>query len=145
MRSIGYIGKVEADSTEVLLGKHAQCGGCGACIAASDTRERKIAAANDIGAVEGDWVELEIPPGRLVVAAFMMFILPVLSALAGGYAGYRLAGSLGLPPVPAGIVLGCLAFAGSFLLLKGVEKSGRTAGLPIIIRILDQDETEGRC
>lgn len=145
MRSIGYVGKVESDSAEVLLGKHAQCAGCGACIAASDSRERRIAAANDIGAAEGDRVEIEIQPGRLVVAAFMMFILPVLSALAGGYTGYRLALSLGLPPVLAGIALGCVAFAGSFLLLKGVDRAGRKAGLPMIIRILDQDETEGRC
>ena len=145
MRSIGYVGKVESGSAEVLLGKHAQCAGCGACIAASDTRERKIAAANGIGAAEGDRVEIEISPGRLVVAAFMMFILPVISALAGGYAGYRLAGNLGVPPVLAGIVSGCLAFAGSFLLLKGAERAGRKAGLPRIIRILNKDETEGRC
>ncbi len=145
MRTIGYVGKVGSDSAEVLLGKHAQCAGCGACIAASDTRDRSIAAANDIGAAEGDRVEIEISPGRLVVAAFMMFILPILSALAGGYAGYRLAGNLGFGPVPAGIAMGCLAFAGSFLLLKGIERTGRKAGLPRIIRILDQDETEGRC
>lgn len=145
MRTIGYVHKTEPGSTEVLLGKHAECAGCGACIAASDTRERKIAATNDIGAVEGDRVELEIPPGRLVAAAFMMFILPVIAAMGAAYLGYRLGQALGFPPVAGGIALGCLAFAGSFLLLKGVEKAGREAGLPRIIRILNQDKTEGRC
>lgn len=145
MRSIGYVCKTGSDAAEVLLGKHAQCAGCGACIAASDTRERRLAVANDIGAAEGDRVEIEIPPGRLVVAAFMMFILPVVAALGGAYSGYRLAGSLAFPPVPVGIALGCLAFAGSFLLLKGVERTGRKAGLPRIIRILNEDDIEGRC
>jgi sigma-E factor negative regulatory protein RseC len=145
MRSIGYVGKIGPDSAEVLLGKHAQCSGCGACIAASDTRERKIAASNDAGAAEGDRVEIEISPGRLVTAAFMMFILPILLALAGAYVGFRLGPGLGLPAAAAAIVLGCLAFTGSFLLLKGAERAGRRAGLPRIVRILNEDETEGRC
>jgi sigma-E factor negative regulatory protein RseC len=145
MRSVGFITKVEPDAAEVLLGKHAQCAGCGACIAASDTRERRIAAINDIGAVEGDRVEIELSPGRLVAAAFMMFILPVVAALVAAYAGHRMAGGLGIPQVPAGIVLGCVAFAGAFLLLKVVEKTGRRAGLPRIIRILGETESEGRC
>jgi sigma-E factor negative regulatory protein RseC len=145
MRIIGYVAKVKPNSAEVLLGKHAQCAGCGACIAAADDRERRIEAANDLGAGEGARVEIEVSPGRFVGAAFLMFLAPLLVALGGGYAGYRLAGSLGLPPVLLGVGVGCLAFAGSFLLLKGAEKAGRTSGLPRIVRILDEDESEGRC
>jgi len=145
MRSIGYVYRTKPESTEVLLGKHAACVGCGACIAASDTRERKIAAINDVGAVEGDKVEIEVSPGRLVVAALMMFIVPVLAALIGAYLGYRSAEGVGLPPVAGGISIGCLAFAGSFLLLRSVEKAGRGTGLPRIIRILNKNDTEGRC
>ena len=145
MRSIGYVIKTQPDKAEVFLGKHAQCAGCGACIAASDTRERRIEVANDVGAAEGAWVEIEISPAGLVVAAFMMFILPIFAALGGAYAGYRLAGSLGFPPVVVGIALGCLAFAGSFMLLRRLERTDRRARLPRIVRILKEDEMEGRC
>jgi sigma-E factor negative regulatory protein RseC len=145
MRSIGYVAKVEKDHAEVLLGKHAQCAGCGACIAASDTRERRIRTASASGVAEGDKVEVEIPPQGLVAAAFLLFILPVIAALAGAYIGYRLAASLDVPPPVAGIALGCIAFAASFLLARSVGKAGRVGGLPRIIRILDVDETEGRC
>ena len=114
-------------------------------MAAADDRERMIEASNDLGAAEGDKVEIEISPGRLVGAAFLMFMLPIFVALAGGYAGYRLAGALGIPPTPTGIGLGALAFVASFLIVKGAEKAGRKSGLPRIVRILNEDETEGRC
>jgi sigma-E factor negative regulatory protein RseC len=145
MRSIGHVAKVKPGLAEVLLGKHAQCAGCGACIAAADDRERRIEAANDLGAPEGARVEVEIPPGRLVGAAFLMFLLPVFAALAGGYTGYRIAGPLGVHPTLMGIGLGCLAFAGSFLVLRGVERAGRRSGLPRIMRVLEEDGPEGRC
>lgn len=145
MRNIGYVAEVKPGLAEVLLGKHAQCAGCGACIAAADDRERRIEVSNEIGAARGAKVEIEISPGHLVWAGFLLFILPVVAALAGGYAGYLVAGLLGGPPTPAGIVVGSLAFAGSFLIIRRADKAGPRSGLPRIIRILDPDEPEGRC
>jgi sigma-E factor negative regulatory protein RseC len=145
MRSVGYVTKATPDSTHVTLGKHAQCVGCGACIAAADDRERRIDVVNDVGAKEGQKVEIEFSSGRLVGAAFLIFVVPLVVALAGGYAGYHLAGRLGLPPTLLGVGTGCLAFAGSLGLLRWADKGGRRSGLPRIVRILDQDESEGRC
>ena len=145
MRSIGYVVKAMPDSAEVTLGKHAHCAGCGACIAAADDRERRIDAENYVGAKEGEKVEIEFSSGRLIGAALLIFVVPLVVALAGGYAGYRIAGPLGLPPTIVGIGTGCLAFAGSLGLLRWADKAGRRSGRPRIVRILDQDETEGRC
>ena len=145
MRSIGYVVKATPDVAEILLGKHAQCARCGGCMAAQNDGQRMINASNEIGASEGAVVEIEVSPGRLVAAAFFMFMLPVLVALAGGYAGYRLAGLLGGPPTLVGLGLGLLAFASSFLLLRAVERAGRESALPKIVRILDREDIEGRC
>jgi positive regulator of sigma E activity len=144
MRSIGYVTRVSPGLAEVLLGKHAQCADCGACIAAADERERSIEAANDLGAGEGAKVEIEISPGRLVRAALLMFLLPIFLALGGGFTGYYLGGPLGLPPTLVAIGLGCLAFAGSFLVLGSAQRADRKSGLPRIVRILD-DGSEGGC
>jgi positive regulator of sigma E activity len=145
MRSIAYVVKTGPEGADVLLGKHAQCVRCGGCLAAADDTQRRIKVSNEIGAAEGVRVEIEVSPGLLVGAAFLMFMLPVFVALAGGYAGYRLAGALGGPPTLIGIGLGCLAFAASFLVLKVMGESGRKSALPRIIRILSEDETEGGC
>jgi sigma-E factor negative regulatory protein RseC len=145
MLNTGYVVKVKPGQAEVLLGKHAQCVRCGGCLAAADDRGRRIEAANDLGAGVGALVEVEISPGRLVGAAFLMFMLPVFIALAAGYAGYRLALATGLPITPTGVGLGVVGFIGSFLILRSAERASAKSGLPRIVRILGDDEPEGRC
>jgi sigma-E factor negative regulatory protein RseC len=145
MRSIGFVSKVKPGVAEVLLGKHAQCVGCGGCMAAADDRDRRIEAANDLGAPVGAQVEIEISPGRLVAAAFLLFLLPILVALAGGYAGYSLARWIGVSPTLMGIGLGCVGLVGSFLLLRRADRAGGRAGLPRIVRIVEDEQPEGRC
>jgi sigma-E factor negative regulatory protein RseC len=145
MRSTGHVVKVKPGLAEVLLGRHAQCVRCGGCIAGADDRERRVEAVDRLGAAVGAKVEIEISPGRVVGAAFLVFLLPVLVALAGGYAGYSLGGRLGVSPALMGIGLGCLALVGSFFLIRLADKARGRSDLPRIVRILDEDEPEGRC
>lgn len=131
--------------TEVVLGKHIECKQCGSCIGAMSNKERRLEAINEIGAEVGQRVEIEVEPRHAVAAAFLMFVLPVLSALGLGFAGSYLAGSIGLRRDVGGILMGTLGFVFAFLLLRHVERSSR-GRIPRITRLIpDGDEPEGRC
>jgi sigma-E factor negative regulatory protein RseC len=146
MRNVGYVVNLKEDLAEIMLGRHAECKRCGACLASLDQKQRKLLAENGIGARAGQRVEVEIRPIHAVGAAFLIFIMPVISGLAGGFLGYRISQSIGWPVTAGAIGLGCLAFASSFLLLRSVERAGSQARLATIVRILpDEDAAEGRC
>jgi len=118
---------------------------CGACLASLDPKQRTLLAANDRGAGIGDAVEFEVPPVRAVGSAFLLFIVPLFSALAGAYLGHRISRALGWPEVAGAIGLGCLAFMLSFLILRFVERAASRTSMARIVRILpDEDEPEGR-
>jgi len=145
MRNVGRVVNLQGDLAEIALGRHAACKSCGACLASLDPKQRTLLAENDRGAGIGNTVEIEVPPVRAVGAAFLLFMVPLFSALAGAYLGHRLARALGWPEVAGAIVLGCLAFMLSFLILRFVERAGSQASMARIVRILpDEDELEGR-
>ena len=146
MRNSGYVVSVREDRAEVVLGAHLECKHCGACIAAVSEKERKLDAINEIGARAGQKVEIELKPGYAVSAAFLIFVLPVIAAIGGGFAGYSLGGALGLRPDLAGIGLGVLGLVMSFVLLRYIEKTGSAARMPRIVGLItDDDPQEGEC
>ena len=145
MRSVAYVVKKGDGVAEVVLGRHLECKQCGSCIGAMSNKERRLEAINEIGAEAGQRVEIEIEPRHAVGAAFVMFVLPVISALGLGFAGSYLAGSIGLRRDLGGILMGTLGFVFAFLLLRHIENSGR-GRIPRITRLIPGgDEPEGRC
>ena len=137
---------VKEDRAEVVLGAHLECGHCGACIAAVSEKERKLEAINEIGARAGQRVEIELKPLHALSAAFLLFILPVLAAAGGGFAGYAVGGALGWRRDLTGIGLGVLALVLSFLLLRHVEKTASAGRIPRIVGLIAEDDMqEGEC
>lgn len=145
MRSVAYVTSIENGTAEVVLGKHIECKQCGGCAVAGGNKERRLKARNEIEAEVGQKVEIEIDPAHAVTAAFIMFVLPVIAALALGFTGSYLAGFLGWPRDAAGIGLGTVGFVCSFLLLRHIERSS-SIGLPRIVKLVSEDQPpEGGC
>ena len=135
---------VDEGVAEVELGMHLECKRCGACMVALSSKERKLKVLNEIGALVGQKVEIEVKPKVAIGAAFLVFVLPVLAMLGGGVAGYRLGQSLGLPAEISGVCLGGLTLVLSFLLLRHVEMGGSTEGIARIVRLgTAEDSREG--
>jgi sigma-E factor negative regulatory protein RseC len=146
MRNLGYVVNVDIDKAEVVLGEHLTCEGCGACVAVMGGKQRKLVAANDIGAQIGQKVEIEIPPRYAVGAAFLLFIFPLMAALGGGLPGYHLAHRVGLVPEVGAIVLGGVSLMISYLVVKAVGDGLGMRRLPRIVRTLtDNQPPEGGC
>jgi sigma-E factor negative regulatory protein RseC len=146
MKNSGFVVSVREDRAEVVLGTHLECRHCGACIAGISEKERKLEAINEIGARAGQRVEIELKPVHALSAAFLLFILPVLAALGGGWAGYVLGGVLGWRRDLTGIGVGALTLVLSFMFLRHVEKIGSTGRIPRIVGLITEDDTqEGEC
>jgi sigma-E factor negative regulatory protein RseC len=145
MRNHGYVVSLREKVAEVVLGGHAECKHCGACLAALDEKRRTLPASNEIGARVGQKVEVEIAPGRAVTAAFVLFILPLVAAFVGGWGGYRLGPGLGLPAAAGGVGFGLAGFVLVFVALRHLEKAGGRESIARIVRIDEDDDSEGVC
>jgi sigma-E factor negative regulatory protein RseC len=146
MRTIGYVVTVNQHRAKVVLGRHAECTHCGACLAGLEDKRRTLEAVNAAGAGVGQRVEVEVPPSWTIGAAFLLFILPLIAALAGGILGYRLGVHLRLGPVLGAVVLAGGAVVLVFLGLRRLEAYGSGSRLARITRILPSDQpSEGGC
>jgi positive regulator of sigma E activity len=115
--------------------QHPACSGCGACGAGAAA---PIFYRGELppGLEEGDLCELAIEAPSPVLAAFVLFIMPLLLAAGGAFLGYRLLlARLGLPAAPlAGAIAGLLV---SIMLSAAISKAAaaRSRGVVSITRI----------
>lgn len=143
MREVGSVISVKDDAAVVAMPMSGDCERCGMCIATSDRKEVLLLARNDPGAKAGDLVEIEIGAGKMLAAAFIVYMVPVFMTIIGFFVG-------GAVPGPSGGDLS-ITFAVGFLVLSFVcvwvydlrlRKVERRQA--VITRVLAQEETTER-
>lgn len=142
MKEKGCVVSVKDDAAIVAMPMSKECESCGACLISSEGKEVVLLARNEAEAAEGDMVEVEIAAGRVVAAAFIIYVIPLLMTIVGFLLGNNIAE--GDPNSQLPIVFAVLFLVGSFvgvwlydMRLRRVER--REA---VVTRILAQDETE---
>jgi len=90
VHEIGSVIEVSDDQVKILIKRHASCESCGAC-GLGGKPEITITVRNDLGAVRGDQVRLELQTGKMYQAAFLVYAIPLIMMLVGYYAGQSLA------------------------------------------------------
>jgi sigma-E factor negative regulatory protein RseC len=135
MRNTGYVVNTRGNVAEVVLGEQADCTRCGACLAIVDRKQHAIRAANEIGARVGQKVEVEIAPGRAVLASFSFFILPLVVTFGGAILGYHLARRAVLPPLLGAAILGGGLLVVYFLSLHHLHVAGLGATSATVVRL----------
>ena len=100
MRTLATVVEIENENTAtVSVARRAACDGChknadgqgcSVCSLLGGKREMRVRARNEVGATVGDTVEVESRTGRMLGYAALIFLLPVLMALAGYFAGKAL-------------------------------------------------------
>lgn len=84
MREEGIVLQVlENNSAQVECAGTEFCAKCGLCF--KEGNKLSVNAINSIGAKVGERVEIEIAPSNVLLAAFLIFIMPVISLFAGYY------------------------------------------------------------
>jgi len=119
----GIVTALTGAKATVALPPKESCGGCGKCSLGKEGKEMLIEAENPVGAEKGDRVAVEIPSRDPLLAAFIIFGLPLLGLLGGAALGYlffpadKPAGNL------AAVALGLAGLAAVFLLVRRSERN----------------------
>jgi len=116
------------------------CQRCGVCMVAGDGHNVLLLAKNDAEAVEGDHVEIEISAGRVVSAAFIIYMVPVFLTIAGFVFGHWLAGGddESILPIILAVAFLIVSFVGVAVYDAKLRRGERHEAR--IIRVLTDDE-----
>jgi len=120
---------LEGESAWVETERRSSCGSCeakgcgtGALSKVLGARVQRIRVHNPIQARPGDSVILGIEESVLLQGSLMVYILPLLSMLAGGLLGETLAPQWGSDGEMLSLLLGVLGLAGGFLWLRRYQR-----------------------
>ncbi|MCD4690641.1 SoxR reducing system RseC family protein [bacterium] len=140
MREIGRVATVKHDAAVVSMPMSGACERCGVCMVAGDGRNVLLLAKNEVEAVEGDYVEIEISPGRVIAAAFIIYMIPVFLTIAGFVVGHWLSAGDESSTLPIVLAVAFLisSFVGVALYDARLRKVERHEAR--IIRRLSDDE-----
>lgn len=142
MMEVGQVASVKKNTAVVVLPSSGECERCGICMSASGGRESILLARNAIGALEGDTVEVEIAAGKVLAAAFTVYMVPVIMTVLGFMLGSRLTGGAeeASLPIVLAVVFLVASFVGVWLYDRRLRKVERRQA--VIVRILSEDEAE---
>jgi len=140
----GIIETVSGLRAMVRVEKSSACASCQSresCHEASG-KDMIIEVANDLGAREGDRIEISIPGGSFLILSLLVYLLPVAALIAGAVLGGAFAGALHMNGTVASIVGGCLGIGVTFYGLKRLDRStrGQKEFRPRMTRILRRSE-----
>lgn len=121
MEQFGQVMELTGDNKALVkVRQHLSCGGCGRCAGFfGDPKERDhllVEVNNPIGAQKGELVRLEAKAYEVILAAFLLYFVPLLGLLAGVFLGRgwaisrRLAGNPDLWGLFTGLILMVLIF-----------------------------------
>ena len=139
MTEVGRVVSVNGNAAVVAMRMSGTCEKCGLCLASSDGKEVLLLARNEPGASRGDAVEIEIRAGRVLVAAFALYMLPVLMTIVGFLVGSAVSGGSeeSSLPIVLSVTFLVVSFLGVWLFDLRVRRTERRDA--VVKRILGND------
>jgi len=141
----GVVEKASPEIAVVLVERSSACEQCrsrGACEMLSG-RTMRVEVANELGAEEGDRVEISLPAASVLKLSFLVYLVPVAALVAGAYVGNLWVEGTVEDPTPYALAAGVLAMVGAFLLVRRFERSASRPSsdyLPRMSRVLPASE-----
>ncbi|HHT47159.1 MAG TPA: SoxR reducing system RseC family protein [Firmicutes bacterium] len=130
MEHFGQVMELKDDKRALVkIRQHLSCGSCGRCAGFFGDPEKNniflVEVLNPIGAKKGELVRLETRSSEVILAACLLYLLPLAGLLVGILAGRSWAVSRALAGSPDlwGLGIGFLFMAGVFFLLRLYEKN----------------------
>ena len=81
MTEQGVVLSVKEKFAKVRVGRNSACASCGKCGMTEKQKHVDFFASNDIGAIEGDTVSIEIPETNSAKIALVAYCLPLIPAI----------------------------------------------------------------
>jgi len=131
----GLVVEVTGDVAKIKAGRHNDCKNCGACPGSNSII---VCALNKKGAIPGQRVVFEVKETNALVAAFMVFMFPLLSVFAGVIAGKYFAIFVGGSSSGFEIAGGIITFILTIICIKMFNHhvSNNEKSQPTILKIL---------
>lgn len=142
MTEVGRVVSVNRGAAVVAMKASGACEKCGMCMSSGDGKEVVLLAKNDVGASPGDIVEIEISAGRVLVAAFALYLLPVLMTILGFVVGNAIAGGSEESFLPIGLAVAFLvvSFVAVWLVDLRIRKTERREAT--VRKVLEEGEPD---
>jgi len=96
MRQCGVIMSTDGDRAKVVMQRQSACGDCKGCRWGEDDASMEIEAINSINAKIGDRVEIDMEHQNVLAAAFIAYMIPLITLIAGVILGSVLLDKIGL-------------------------------------------------
>lgn len=125
MEELATVIESKGNKASVKIIRHSACSKCTQKCELAESHEQDelvVEVDNQVGAVEGELVRLEIEEQHLVFAALIIYLLPLILMIAGYFVGDWIAMDLGIQTGQIAGIIGTLFFLFiSFLLIKLVN------------------------
>ncbi|MDD4169098.1 MAG: SoxR reducing system RseC family protein [Desulfotomaculaceae bacterium] len=126
----GIVIALDGKIAKVKASRHNDCDNCGACPGDNAT---VMDAYNQVDAKVGQRVNVEIPEANMVKAAFIVYLLPLITTFMGFLIGLWISQKYGFPALLSEVSASIVAFVLTILYIKYVDRSmTKTTKMPII-------------
>lgn len=138
MDELGYVVALQKEYAVVNIKRHSACGSCHACeMGKSGKDEINISVKNDLDAQVGDSVQVQMYAPDILMAAFVVYMIPLLALLGGITGTYLLGKRMGgineWTMILAGFV--CLALSLGYVRYKDKKLSKSNRFEPKMIKV----------
>lgn len=117
MKKKGIVVSAEGNNAHIRIQRESACGGICASCASSCAKETVVTAFNKAGASVGDYVELEMESSRVIGAAVLVYVIPLLMLVLGYFIVYSVSNSESW-----GICAGFILMAASYVIVAKIAK-----------------------
>lgn len=135
-QEIGVVIEVNGNVAKVKAARHGDCDNCGACPGDSAI---VMDVRNAVSAKPGQKVSFEMHSASMVLAAFVVYAIPLFAATAGTVIGWLIANQLGQALVAFQVGGGIIGFGLSLIVIKLYDRAikNNVKTLPVITKILN--------
>lgn len=124
MKESGKVIDLKGDFAVVELARSKACKSCGVCYMGADQKKMLTEALNLAHADIGDSVYLELESKNILLASFIVYVLPLVFLILGYFVGIFFASIFfGRQIAEAGgVILGFISLAFSYFIIKLIDK-----------------------
>lgn len=122
MIETGIVKEVFENKAKISIQKHSACKKCGVCKYDAESKTLTAEAVNNIGAKEGDEVEVAMDFDVLMSASLIAYIIPLIMFIIGCAVGFYLISPAN--PIIA-LIVGIVFITITYFVIKMFDKRGR--------------------
>ncbi|SMP49279.1 SoxR reducing system RseC family protein [Anoxynatronum buryatiense] len=142
MKQCGLVIETGDQTARVRMQRHTSCAGCNACKMGSSEKPIELEALNPQNVTKGQIVEVEMEHQHVLLAAFLMYVVPLLFLVTGVVIGHYGLQAMGVQQY-ADLLTAIFAFsmtALSYVFLNRSEKNQKFKSkmLPVITNVIEE-------